>query len=314
MRRRLTRARPQLGALAPRAVLAALAGREAGAADRVVPPNGPTARLVTLSAAAMAFLAVFALALALATGRMAERWSEGLARTMTVRIAAPESSAETQAAAVLKVLQTSPGVTDARVIPAAEMQELLKPWFGADMPVDALPIPVLVEMTAADSLDSAALGLRLKAEAPDAVLDDHTAWRRPLVSAANRLRLMGLLSLALIAGTAAAMISLAARAALAANGQVVRVLRLIGARDVTIATAFMRRFTRRAAIGASAGTLLGIAAVALLPDMSASGGLLTGLGFAGWSWLWALLIPLAAAAVAYGATRHAAMASLREAA
>ena len=300
--------------MAPKALLAALAGREAGAADRVVPPNGPTARLVTLSAAAMAFLAVFALALALATGRMAERWSEGLARTMTVRIAAPESSAEPQGAAVLKVLQTTPGVTDARVIPATEMQELLKPWFGADMPVDALPIPVLVEMTAADSLDSDALGLRLKAEAPDAVLDDHTAWRRPLVSAASRLRLLGLLSLGLIAGTAAAMISLAARAALAANGQVVRVLRLIGARDVTIATAFMRRFTRRAAIGASAGTVLGIGAVALLPDMSASGGLLTGLGFAGWSWLWALLIPLVAAAVAYAATRHAAMSSLRDAA
>ena len=300
--------------MAPKALLAALAGREAGAADRVVPPNGPTARLVTLSAAAMAFLAVFALALALATGRMAERWSEGLARTMTVRIAAPESSAEPQGAAVLKVLQTTPGVTDARVIPATEMQELLKPWFGADMPVDALPIPVLVEMTAADSLDSDALGLRLKAEAPDAVLDDHTAWRRPLVSAASRLRLLGLLSLGLIAGTAAAMISLAARAALAANGQVVRVLRLIGARDVTIATAFMRRFTRRAAIGASAGTVLGIGAVALLPDMSASGGLLTGLGFAGWSWLWALLIPLVAAAVAYAATRQAAMSSLREAA
>lgn len=308
----MRRPRPQLGALAPRALWAALAGREAGAADRVVPPNGPTARLVTLSAAAMAFLAVFALALALATGRLAERWSEGLARTMTVRIAGSADSAEAQAAAVLKVLQTTPGVSDARTIPPAEMQELLKPWFGADMPVEALPIPVLVELTAADSLDTGALGLRLQAEAPDAVLDDHTAWRRPLVSAANRLRLLGLLSLGLIAGTAAAMISLAARAALAANGQVVRVLRLIGARDVTIATAFMRRFTRRAAIGAAVGTALGLGAVAALPDMEAAGSLLTGLGFAGWSWLWALTIPLAAAGVAYAATRRAAMASLRE--
>jgi cell division transport system permease protein len=40
------------------------------------------------------------------------------------------------------------------------------------------------------------------------------------------------------------MITLAAKAALAANGQVIRVLRLIGARDITIATAFVRRFTR----------------------------------------------------------------------
>ena len=61
-------------------------------------------------------------------------------------------------------------------------------------------------------------------------------------------------------------------------------------------------------------TILGLGAVALLPDMSASGSLLTGLGFAGWSWLWALAIPLVAAGVAYAATRRAAMASLRDAA
>ena len=35
-------------------------------AERIVPPSGPTAWLTTLTSAAMAFLAVFALALALA--------------------------------------------------------------------------------------------------------------------------------------------------------------------------------------------------------------------------------------------------------
>lgn len=302
-----------MGALAPRAVWTALTAREAGAADRVVPPTGPTATLVTFAAGAMAFLAVFALALTLATGRLAERWSEGLARTMTVRIAAGPDAVEAQTAAVLKVLGTTPGVTDPRAIPADEMSALLAPWFGPDMPVDALPIPALVEMTAPSGLDTAALSARLSAEAPDAVLDDHTQWRRPLVSAANRLRILGWLSLGLIAATSAAMISLAARAALSANGQVVRVLRLIGARDVTIATAFMRRFTRRAAIGAAIGSLGGLAAVSVLPSMDAAGSFLTGLGFAGWSGLWVLAIPVVAAIIAYIATRRAAMSSLREA-
>jgi len=303
----------RVGTVAPRALWAALAGREAGAADRVVPPTGPTATLVTFSAGAMAFLAVFALALTLATGRLAERWSEGLARTMTVRIAALPDAAEAQTDVVLKVLRTTPGVSDPRAVPADEMSELLAPWFGPDMPVDALPIPVLIELTADGGLDTGALGARLSAEAPDAVLDDHTQWRRPLVSAASRLRILGWLSLGLIAATSAAMITLAARAALAANGQVVRVLRLIGARDVTIATAFMRRFTRRAGLGAAAGTVAGLGAVSLLPSMDAAGSFLTGLGFAGWSWLWALAIPVIAAAIAYVATRRAALASLREA-
>ena len=111
----------------------------------------------------------------------------------------------------------------------------------------------------------------------------------------------------LIAAASAAMITLAAKAALAANGQVIRVLRLIGARDITIATAFVRRFTHRAAIGAAVGTLFGMAAVAVLPDMDAAGGFLTGLGFQGWGWLLPLLIPVTAAGAGFFATRWAAL-------
>ena len=51
----------------------------------------------------------------------------------------------------------------------------------------------------------------------------------------------------------AAMITLAANAALATNAQVIRVLRLIGARDTYIARAFVRRFTLRALSGAAVG-------------------------------------------------------------
>ena len=59
------------------------------AADRVVPPTGFTARLTVFSAFAMAFLAVFAIALSLAVGRVATQWGEDLARSSTVRISAP---------------------------------------------------------------------------------------------------------------------------------------------------------------------------------------------------------------------------------
>ena len=49
-------------------------------ADRVVPPSGFTAQLTLFAAGAMAFLAVFALALSLASGRLADRWADELAR------------------------------------------------------------------------------------------------------------------------------------------------------------------------------------------------------------------------------------------
>jgi cell division transport system permease protein len=282
-------------------------------ADRVVPPSGHTAWLTQFTAAAMAFLAVFALALSLAAGRLADRWSDALERTATVRLSAPEDQIDLQTAAVLEVLTTTPGITSARALSDDEQRALLEPWFGPDLPVDALPLPRLIELTEDGAgYDAEGLRQRLAAEAPGAVLDDHTRWRRPLAVAADRLRLLGLLSIGLIAAATAAMITLAANAALAANAQVIRVLRLVGARDAYIARAFVRRFTLRALSGAAIGTALGMIGVALLPSTEAAGSFLTGLGFTGAGWILPLTLPPLAALVAFLATRASAFRKLRE--
>ncbi|NIY99863.1 cell division protein FtsX, partial [Salipiger sp. HF18] len=95
-------------------------------------------------------------------------------------------------------------------------------------------------------------------------------------------------------------------AALAANAQVIAVLRLVGATDAYIARAFVRRFTLRALSGAAVGTVLGIGAVLLMPPAGETAGFLTGLGFRGWHWVVPLLVPPLAAAVAFVATAVAA--------
>lgn len=281
-------------------------------ADRVVPPSGHTARLTQFTSAAMAFLAVFALALSLATGRLAERWGSELARSATIRISAPAGQVALQADATLRVLQSTPGVASARLLDEADERALLEPWFGPDLPLDALPIPQLIEVTQTDAgFDANGLRLRLQAEVPGAILDDHTRWREPLVKAASRLRFLGMTAIVLIAATMGAMITLAANSALAANGQVIQVLRLVGARDTYIAKAFVRRFTIRAFVGAAIGTVLGLIAILALPGASENGGFLTGLGFQGVEWLWPVLVPVLAGLVAFAATRIAAFKALR---
>ncbi len=282
-------------------------------ADRVVPPSGVTARLTGFTAGAMAFLAVFALALSLAAGRLADRWSDALERTATVRLSAPSDQIEVQTIAVLDLLSTTPGIASARALTDDEQRALLEPWFGPDLPLDALPLPRLIELAEApEGYDATGLRARLAAEAPGAVLDDHTRWRRPLAVAAARLRLLGFLAIGLITATMAAMITLAAMSSLAANAQVIEVLRLVGARDSYIARAFVRRFTLRATAGATAGTVLGMIAVALLPGAEAAGGFLTGLGFQGTGWLLPLTLPPLAGLVAFIATRTAAFRKLKE--
>jgi cell division transport system permease protein len=280
--------------------------------DRVVPPSGAQAWLTSFTAGAMTFLAVFALALSLASGRLADRWAGSLDRTATIRISAADDQIDQQTSAVLDLLATTPGIAAARVQTETESRALLEPWFGPDLPLDDLPLPRLIELTEApEGYDSEGLKQRLAAEAPGAVLDDHTRWRRPLAEAASRLRLLGYLSILLIGAAMAAMITLAANAALAANAQVIRVLRLVGARDTYIARAFVRRFTLRALAGSAVGAAAGLVGVALLPAQDEAGGFLTGLGFQGAGWLWPLVLPPLAALVAFLATRTAAFATLR---
>ena len=166
---------------------------------------------------------MLALALALAAGRLAASWEGELADTATLQVIAPEDGIEEQARAALNVLRTTPGVRSVRMVDLAEQEKLLEPWLGPDIPVESLPLPLLIEVaTDRDRLNPESLALRLEAEAPGAVFDDHAAWRQPLIATAERLRIFALGCLGLMALALAAVLGLAAHAAIAANGPAIR--------------------------------------------------------------------------------------------
>ena len=282
-------------------------------ADRAVPPTGVTARLTVFVAAVMAFLADLTLAISLTTGRVAEVWAQDLAQSATLRLPVNQQTADALLLEALDVLETTPGVTSARALSAQEQQALLEPWFGPDIPLGALPIPQLIEIiTDGETYDADGLRARLSAQVPGAVLDDHTAWRAPLLEAASSVRFVSWTVILLIGVTVAAMITLAAQASLAANAQVIRVLRLVGARDVYIARAFVRRYTVRAGFGAVVGVVIGAIVTTMMPQGGAGESILMGVGFDGAEWFLLPLIPLLSAVVAFFATRAAAFRRLRE--
>ncbi len=278
--------------------------------DLVVPPKGHGVWLVSLSCAAMAFLAVFALALSVSSARMGQIWAASLAQSATVRLSAPPEELAGQVAIVLDMLRTTPGIAAAREMTIDEQAALLEVWLGPDLPLDTLPLPRLIEVTETEAgPDRQGLRLRLAAEAPGAIYDDHTRWRAPLVDGARQMQVLAVLSLALIGAIVAAMVTLAASAALASNAQVIRVLRLVGAQDRFIARAFVRRVTRRAAVGAALGTGAGLAVLLALPGDG--GSTLVDLGFEGASWALPLALPVAMTAIAFVATWTTAFRVLR---
>lgn len=281
-------------------------------ADRIVPGSGFTARLTFMAAVVMGFLACFALAFATSAGRLADRWSTDLARSSTLRISAPDTQVDAQLQVALEVLQTTPGVASARIVTREEQQQLLAPWFGDDLPLDNLPIPQMIELVEDDSgIDAEALQFRLAGEVPGASLDDHQAWRAPLVRASNGLRNLGLLAVLLIGIAMIAMVTLAAQSALAANQRVIETLRLIGARDDYIAMAFIRRFSWRSLSGAAIGALLALLLIYFLPAQDGMGDIISGIGFALGDWPKLIIIPVFAGVVGFVATRFAAYRALK---
>ena len=108
---------------------------------RVVPDSGVSSIVTGATSAAMAFLAVFALALSLSSGQLAQRWSDTLSQSATLRLSAPPSQIGAQTAAVLEILRTTPGVTSTRVMDIEEQRALLEPWFGPDLPLESLALP-----------------------------------------------------------------------------------------------------------------------------------------------------------------------------
>ena len=276
-------------------------------AGRVVPPSGISAWLIVSCAAAMVFLAALAVLVVNMSDRAGDTWRGAIALSVTVRVDAAVTDHGTKQSALEAVFATSPGIRSARLVGADEQRAILDPVVGETLGSLSLPLLFALEMAPDGGDNLANLRLRLAAEVPEAVLDDPGPWRRGLVRAVAGVERLGRVSVGAVLLALVCVVGLASEAAIAANKRNIRTLRLIGATDAFIVRAFVRRITLRAAAGACIGVgLAGMAVVALGRGLDA---LLPMPGVLGWIWVLGLL-PLVAA-IAFVATRGAAVRSLR---
>lgn len=273
-------------------------------ADATVPPSGATGYLTGAAATAMAFLAVCALALALAANRTAERWSVLLAGSATLELSGP--TADDDAPRALAILSQTEGIAGAEALTPQATVGLLAPWIGEAELLGALDLPLLIAVEETPELDRTALDNRLEGELPGARYHRHTDWRAGIQDAATQVRGLATVVLAIALAVMGIVVTIAARASLAMHVRVIETLRLLGATDAYIARAFVRRMTLRTLSGAVVGTAVGIGLVLAL-DFGGGPqavGTLRPAGAAGWIAL--LAIPPAATLIAFAATRAAA--------
>jgi len=272
-------------------------------ADATVPPSGATGYLTGAAATAMAFLAICALALALAANRTAERWSMLLAGSATLELTGP--NADEDARRALVILRQTEGIASAKALSPEVTVSLLTPWLGDAEMLKTLDLPALIAIEETPALDRATLDRRLEGELPGAVYHRHTDWRARIRDAATQIRGLATAVVAIALGVMGIVVTIAARASLAMHVRVIETLRLLGATDIYIARAFVRRMTLRALSGALLGAAAGLGLILALDFGGGpqAAGSLRPAGVAGWTALFA--IPPAATLIAFAATRAA---------
>ena len=212
--------------------------------------------------AVMCYLAGLSLAANLVLARAAGSWSADLTGAVTVQLKPrAEVKPQDQLATALALLRATPGVAQARPLPAVEVQRLLEPWLGKGVSLSDLPVPQLIDVKLErhGPPDLKALADDLASQVQGAVLDDHRTWNQRLMRFAGRLTGMGIAVLVLVTVAAVAIVVFATRAGLHSNQETVEVLHLVGARVGFIAAEFERDFLW---LALRAG-FIGVAAVAL---------------------------------------------------
>jgi cell division transport system permease protein len=290
-----------------------------GMSARIMPRDRSAAALDVVIAV-MAFLAALALGASLIADRAAASWRTGLAGRITVQILPPQNSRATldaQIEAALSVLRSTPGIAHTSLVSEQDTLALVRPWLGADALVGDLPLPRLIDaaVTPGAALDIESLRQRLKAAAPDSVVDDHSRWLARLRGLAQGIVWSAYGVLLLIALATAATVSFATRAGLEAHHEIVALLHQMGARTGFIARAFEWHYFLAAliagAIGAGAAAALFAASGALESVGVEAVPFLPPIGLHASEMMWLFAVPAAASMIALATARISVLGVLR---
>ena len=278
---------------------------------QVVPNTGFTKWLTTFTAGAMSFLAVVGLAFSLICSDLSNEWGESL-KNSSLRLSAPTDLLEKQTKVALAILEQTSGVKSARLVGISAKKKLLEPWLGVDFPLEAIAMPALIEIHETEAgVDYEGLRLRLSAELPSAILDNHAEWRRPIEVVSKLVSQLGMFTVILIMLSSIAMVTMASNAALSANVKVLRVLRLVGAFDTFIVTSFVRIFTLRIFLGSLTGTVCAGIVIFLIPTFSENLGILDVVSLEIKDTIYIACVPFLFALISIFVTRNAVKSSLK---
>ncbi|MCA2376746.1 cell division protein FtsX [Agrobacterium sp. 22-211-1] len=228
----------------------------------ILPPSNIQGNALMVVIAIMAFLACLTLGAVSMVRATAATWQSQISREITIQIK-PEDGLDMNAALnkARNLALTFVGTRDGTILDDAATSRLLEPWLGSGLDLSELPIPRLVVITIDENNppDFQAMRDMLKAELPQAFLDDHRTWVDRLVSMARTTVMIGLGVLILVFTAMVLTVVFATRGALSGNRHIVEVLHFVGAESSFVAREFQKHFLKISLKGAAAGGALAAA-------------------------------------------------------
>lgn len=286
------------------------------AAARKLLPEGWLSGPMPWVIAIMMFLMVLSAAAGLSLSYAARHLDDTLAGQITIQIVdADAARREAQAAAITAAVRPIAGVVGVERIGDAQITELLRPWLGAGLADNDLPVPAMIDIRFAPDMKGGIDRVRAAVAriTPAARVDEHGQWLAPLAALLAALRWLSGVLVLLMAAAAAFTVVLAARAALNTHQATIDVMHHLGSTDGQIA----RLFQRRIALDALFGGVIGLALAALVilgvgqRIVEVGSGLLGAIGLPAAAWGILALLPLAGTLLAMLAARMTILMALR---
>jgi len=203
----------------------------------------------------MAWLATLMLCFGISVGSWITDRGGSYANNFTVNIPSIIDDLPNRAVKVIETLEKIPGVESVKQESEESLRDLLKPWLGSTEAVDALPLPIVIEVTVKENaeINTDELQKKLIKIAPGTEFDTHAQWMTNFMQFSAAVRtIMGLLATLVITGLGL-MIAFMCRASLKLHARTVNLLHSIGAEDTYIA----RQFQVEASIITLRGTIPG---------------------------------------------------------
>lgn len=211
----------------------------------IVPPQSVAGRALTLVVAIMSFLACLTVGAVSVVWEAADDWQNDLVREITIQIR-PADGVDMlrEIDKAIALVQEFSGIESVYALSDDETKQLLQPWLGDGLALEALPVPRLIQITVGDPalLDLNQLRDALSQAVAGASLDDHSVWTSRLSAMAGAVVLGGAAIMILMLGSMVLSVVFATQAAMAGNKDVVSVLHFVGAEDSFIAREFQRHF------------------------------------------------------------------------